>query len=76
MGLFSSKKRTPELLVFPPEDYEPVLRCSICTGERVACMRERSTGRLREMMLIRTEADLDTFCESYHVAKEKLKKVY
>ena len=59
MGLFSRKKETPPQ--FPPEQYEPVLRCSICTGEQVACMRERETGRLRELMLIRTEADLDAF---------------
>ena len=48
MGLFSRKREAPALSEFPPEDYEPVLRCSICTGEQVACMRERSSGRLRD----------------------------
>ena len=72
MGLFSRKKETPQ---FPPEQYEPVLRCSICTGEQVACMRERETGKLRELMLIRTEADLDAFRRSYGVSGE-IRRIY
>ena len=76
MGLFSRKKAAPALPEFPPEDYEPVLRCSICTGEQVACMREKSSGRLREVMLIRSEEDLSRFCRAYHVEKERIKKVY
>ena len=59
MGLFSRKKAAPALPEFPAEEYEPVLRCSICTGEQVACMREKSSGRLREVMLIRSEEDLE-----------------
>ena len=73
MGLF--RKRAPEPPRFPPEDFEPVLRCSICTGEQVACMRERETGRLRELMLIRTEADLDAFRRTYGVSGE-IRRIY
>ena len=73
MGLFSRKKETPPQ--FPSEQYEPVLRCSICTGEQVACMRERETGRLRELMLIRTEADLDAFRRTYGVSGE-IRRIY
>ena len=73
MGLFSRKKATPPQ--FPPERYEPVLRCSICTGEQVACMRERETGKLRELMLIRSEADLESFRRSYGVSGE-IRRVY
>ena len=73
MGLFSRKKETP--LQFPPERFEPVLRCSICTGEQVACMRERETGKLREIMLIRSEADLESFRRTYGVSGE-IRRVY
>ena len=73
MGLFSRNKETPPQ--FPPERYEPVLRCSICTGEQVACMRERETGKLRELMLIRSEADLESFRRSYGVSGE-IRRVY
>ena len=73
MGLFSRKKEQAPL--FPPERYEPVLRCSICTGEQVACMRERESGRLREIMLIRDAEDLETFRRLYDVQGE-IRKVY
>ena len=73
MGLFSRKKETPPQ--FPPERFEPVLRCSICTGEQVACMRERETGKLREIMLIRSEADLESFRRTYGVSGE-IRRVY
>ena len=77
MGIFGKKKaREPALPDFPPEEYEPVLRCSICTGEQVACMRERATGRLREIMLIRTAEDLERFARASHTEAEKIKKVY
>ncbi len=70
------KKQKPQAPVFPPEQYEPVLRCSICTGEQVACMRDRSTGQLRELMLIRTPSDLEDFCRTYQVRAETIRKVY
>ena len=73
MGLFSKKKETPPL--FPPEQYEPVLRCSICMGEQVACMRERASGRMREIMLIRDAEDLERFRRSYGVTGE-IRRVY
>ena len=33
---------------------EPVIRCSICTGEQVAGFLNLSTGKFEEVMLIRT----------------------
>lgn len=74
MALF--KKNTSKNPVFPPEKYEPILRCSICTGEQVACMRNRATGQLREVMLIRSPSDLEDFCRSYRVSAETIRKVY
>lgn len=59
MGLFSRKKR--EYPKVPDGDYELVLRCSICTGEQVLCARENQTGRLLELMLIRSPAELEGF---------------
>ena len=73
MGLFSRKKEAPPL--YPPEKWEPVLRCSICTGEQVACMRDRESGKLREIMLIRDEGDLAAFRKTYGVTGE-IPRVY
>ena len=48
MKLFKREKPAPAAPAWPPEQYEPVIRSSICTGEQVACMRERETGKLHE----------------------------
>ncbi len=70
------RKHEPEKPRFPAEDFEPVLRCSICTGEQTACMREKATGKLRELELIRDERDLEKFCRDYGVKKEEIRKIY
>ena len=74
MSLFSH--RMPQPPDWPPELYEPVLRCSICTGEQTACVRERATGKLRELQLIRSEKELEDFCRSCGVKKEELRRIY
>lgn len=70
------KERPAEKTAYPPAEYEPVLRCSICTGEQVACMRRRSDGKLIELMLIRSPEDLKIFCRDYHVAEDSIRKIY
>ncbi len=74
MGLFSRKKEQAPL--FPPERYEPVLRCSICTGEQVGCMRDRHSGKLLELMLIRTREDLAAFCRLARCDADSIRKIY
>ena len=55
---------------YDKELLEPVVRSSICTGEKVAGFRERDTGRFREICLIRSEADLESFKEKYGIEGE------
>ena len=74
MGLFSKKKT--EYPKMPQGDYVPVLRCSICTGEQVLCAKERSTGHLLELMLIKSPAQLEGFCEANGISQEDIEKVY
>lgn len=76
MKLFGKKAPGPELPPFSPEDCEPVIRASICTGEKVACMRDRASGKLHELMLIRTEEDLAVFCRRYGLKPEQIRTVY
>lgn len=75
MSLFKRKavQRAPE---FPAEEWEAVIRSSICTGEKVACMRRRDSGQLREIQLIRSAADLKEFCKNYGVSEETIRTVY
>ncbi len=76
MGLFKRHQPEPETTAFDPAVYEPVIRSSICTGEKVACMRDRTTGKLQELMLIRSDEDLAVFCRRYHVRAEDVKTIY
>lgn len=76
MPLFVRKKRPPADTPFPPEKYEPVIRCGICTGEQVACMRERESGKLTEIMLLAAPADLDDFCRRYGLEASEIRRIY
>ena len=79
MSIFKKKSppAVPSILgEFPAEQYEPVIRASICTGEKTACMRDRATGKLYEIMLVRTDEDLDTFCRMCGADKESIRTVY
>ncbi len=74
MGLFRREKSAAPAISL--EEYEPVIRSSICTGERTACLRRREDGRLREYMLLRTDADLAEFCRLVGVKAEDIRTVY
>jgi hypothetical protein len=50
---------------YDPELEKPVIRASICTGERTAGFKNRKTGAFREVMLIRNRKDLDEFMGLY-----------
>lgn len=67
------KKKSPPTLTYDPTTHQPILKCSICTGEQVAGIKDIHTGKFEEVMLIRTEKDLDTFlkmCGVTTVTKE------
>ena len=55
MGLF--KKKT-EKKTYDREYMKPVIRASICTGEEVAGFKDIRTGKIEEIMLIRSPEDL------------------
>ena len=76
MSLFKRKEPVPTQSPYSLEQYEPVIRSSICTGETTACMRNRETGKLHEIMLIRSDGDLRQFGEAYGVDPEKIRTVY
>lgn len=74
MSLFRKKKTS--VPVIPAGDREPVLRCSICTGEQVLCLQDRKTGSLSELMRINSPADLEDFCKVNGLTPEEIRKVY
>ena len=73
MGLFQRKQAEPSLPAYSLADFEPVIRS---TGEKVACMRERATGKLHEVLFLRDDADLKAFCRRYGISPEQIKTIY
>ena len=72
MGLFSKTKIVHS---YDKDSKRPVIKASICTGEQVAGFKDIHTGKIEEIMLIRSEADLDNFKKMYGI-NEKIEKEY
>ena len=66
MGLFKKKivKKT-----YDREHMKPVIRASICTGEEVG-FKDIRTGKIEEIMLIRSPEELERFKEIYEITEE------
>ena len=54
----------------------PVIRSSICTGEQVAGFQNIHTGKFSEVMLIRSDRDLEEFLEMYDISADELSMEY
>jgi Sulfite reductase, alpha subunit (flavoprotein) len=72
MSFFRKTERNDR---FPPDQYTPVIRCSICTGEQVAGFREKTGGRFIAVTLLRDGHDLDEFRRKYGITGE-IEKIY
>ncbi|MCD7957635.1 MAG: aspartate dehydrogenase [Lachnospiraceae bacterium] len=78
--MFGRKKKTSQTLrsdsetrAYDPALYKPVLKCSICNGERVAGFKNRQTGKFEEVACIKNDRELDDFLRRYgldHIDKE------
>ena len=62
--------------IYDREKQKPVIRSSICTGEKMAGFQDLHTGAFTEIMLIRSPADLKTFCRLYGVGAENISTQY
>ena len=72
MGLFKKKIVTRS---YDKENKKPVIKASICNGEQVAGFKDIHTGKIEEVMLIKSPADLDKFKAMYGI-KEEITKEY
>ena len=61
------KKPVMTVRQYDLEQYKPVLKCSICTGEQVAGFKDTNSGKFEEVMLIRNEKELESFKRLYDV---------
>lgn len=60
---------------YDKENKKPVIRASICNGEQVAGFKDIHTGRIEEVMLIKSSADLEVFRKMYGI-DEEIEKEY
>ncbi|MBR1391012.1 MAG: aspartate dehydrogenase [Lachnospiraceae bacterium] len=67
-------KKKAEVLAYDKENKKPVIRASICNGEQVAGFKDIHTGRMEEVMLIKSRADLDKFKAMYGINEEIAKE--
>lgn len=55
------------------EEQKPIIRSSICTGEKVAGFKDIRTGKFTEVMLIKNSKDMDLFLEKYDISVAEIK---
>ena len=71
--LFGKKRKK---CAYDRENLKPVIRSSICTGERVAGFKNIQTGKFSEVMLIRNGGDLQEFLETYDISETDVTTEY
>lgn len=71
MGLF--KKKTI-VKTYDKDNKKPVIKASICNGEQVAGFKDIHTGKIEEVMLIKSPSDLEIFKKMYGINEEIAKE--
>ena len=70
--MFWKKQGKPEKqLDYDRENWRPVLKCSICNGERVAGFKNIRTGEFKEESFIRSDEELEAFKRRYGISEMK-----
>ena len=52
----------------------PMMRVSICTGERVVGFNDERSGKFEDLMVIRGKEDLRKFMKEYGVEEGEIRK--
>ena len=71
MGLFKKEKTTK---TYDKENQKPVIKASICNGEQVAGFKDIHTGKIEEVMLLKSPEDLKAFKKMYRIEEEIAKE--
>lgn len=53
---------------------KPVMRLSICTGEKTVGFKNKQTNKLERAVYIRSEADLKLFCQTYGISEGMIER--
>jgi len=65
------KKATKE--TYDKENQKPIIRSSICTGEKVAGFKDIHTGKFTEVMLIKNDNDMKVFLAKYDISADEVR---
>ena len=70
-GMFFQKKKPEktEIRTYDTINEKPVLKCSICNGEQVAGFKNIHSGKIREVMYVRNDAELKRFMDIYGITE-------
>lgn len=68
------KKKKPTTKSYNPETEYPMIRASICTGEKTAGIKDKTTGHIRDTRLIRNDDELDGFMREFGIADRSMIK--
>ena len=71
MGPFKKKTTVKS---YDKANQKPIIKASICSGEQIAGFKDIHTGRIEEVMLIKSPADLNRFREMYGIDEEIAKE--
>ena len=69
------KRKAEAKAAYDKEKYQPALKTSICTGERVAGLIDLETRKFHDIRLIRSDKELQVFCKEYGVTEDQLKRI-
>lgn len=72
--MFHRKKKPETVSTFDRTAERPVIRSSICTGEKVAGFKDINTGKFRDVMLISDSKDLEEFMKKFRISEEEIKR--
>ena len=68
---FFKKKQSPTpTQSYDRENEKPIIKASICNGKQIAGLKNVYTGKMREIMLIKSPADLEYFKSMYGIESD------
>ena len=71
--MFGKKKKTTTKSYNPETEY-PMIRASICTGEKTAGIKDKATGHVRDTRLIRNDDELEEFIREFGITDKSMIK--
>ncbi len=71
---WKKRKKEIERKTFDRKLLQPVIRVSICTGEKTAGFKNMETGKFQEIMLVNSEESMQEFLETYGISMNEVQR--